>query len=273
MSLFICPICGSKLTIEKTHYKCSSGHCFDISKEGYVNLLPPNKKHSKNPGDDKDMVKARNRFLSSDYYLPLRKELESIFSKYYFDGMNIFDSGCGEGYYTLGICSALVKKGIKFQIAGIDISKEACKRAAKRTKYVEIAVASAYHLPVEDDSIDIVLNCFSPMCSEEFIRILKPNGKLIYVVPAPRHLWELKNAIYDNPYENERTEIEYKGFHHIDTKYVKSQIYLPNNEAITDLFTMTPYFWKTPKKGKDILKNLSELETEISFDIHIFEAE
>ena len=43
-------------------FNCIQGHSFDIAREGYVNLLLPNQKHSKSPGDSKDMMESRRSF-------------------------------------------------------------------------------------------------------------------------------------------------------------------------------------------------------------------
>ena len=74
MSLFICPLCGGALERNEKSYICPLGHSYDVSAEGYVHLLPANKKHSKLPGDDKNMVRARSRFLSGGFYQPLHAE-------------------------------------------------------------------------------------------------------------------------------------------------------------------------------------------------------
>ena len=42
-------------------------------------------------------------------------------------------------------------------------------------------------------------------------------------------------------------------------------------EALSDLFQMTPYYWKTPKTGAKRLADLESLTTRISFRIHIFQ--
>ena len=39
---------------------------------------------------------------------------------------------------------------------------------------------------------------------------------------------------------------------------------------ISDLFQMTPYFWKTPKAGSERLKKLESLGLTASFHIHVF---
>jgi len=270
MSLFKCPICGGKLERGEKSYACSSGHSYDIAAEGYVNLLPVNKKHSKLPGDDKNMVRARSRFLSSGYYEPLRKALIGLVLGLSSDSPAILDSGCGEGYYTEGIYDALKSAGKTPLVAGIDISKEAVKLAAKRVKSAEFAVASAYSLPLNIERIDLLLNCFSPLCGSEFRRVLKTGGYFIYVVPAPRHLWEMKRAVYDAPYENERHIAEYEGFELVKKETVDERISIPNRQTISDLFTMTPYFWETPQEGASRLLSLDSLETEISFDIYVY---
>lgn len=273
MSLFICPICGEILTRSEKSYVCPIGHSYDIAAEGYVHLLPANQKHSKLPGDDKNMVRARNRFLSCGFYEPLRSAIIGLVLELSFENTAILDSGCGEGYYTKGIFDALKSSGKTASVAGIDISKEAVKLASRRVKNAEFAVASAYHLPLADDTLDLIINCFSPLCVSEFRRVLKNGGCFIYVVPAPRHLWELKAAVYDKPYENERVRAEYEGFELMRTVTALERIAISDPQTIADLFTMTPYFWKTPQEGQARLSSLEKLETEISFDVYVYRKE
>lgn len=271
MSLFICPLCGSALERNEKSYICPLGHSYDVSAEGYVHLLPANKKHSKLPGDDKNMVRARSRFLSGGFYQPLQSVLSALVLELSSDSPAILDSGCGEGYYTQGIFDALTRAGKAPLAAGIDISKEAVRLAAKRLKNAEFAVASAYHLPLADESVDFVINCFSPLCVSEFKRVIKADGYFIYVVPAPRHLWELKCAVYNNPYENERVCAEYEGFRQREAVQLAKRIAVSDRQSIADLFTMTPYFWKTPQEGVQRLLSLDKLDTEISFDIYVYQ--
>ena len=271
MSLFACPLCHQPLTQEEHSYVCSTGHTFDKAKEGYVHLLPVNRMNSKSPGDDKEMVRARNRFLKSGYYDALRDALSSLAVQYAHPNTTLLDSGCGEGYYTQGITAALTSGGFTPTVAGIDIAKEAVRLASKGLQTAEFAVASAYHLPVGDASISLLLNCFSPLCLEEFTRVLKANGYFFYVVPAPRHLWSLKSAIYDSPYENELLRPEYDGFSYCDVKEVRANVTLPDTQTIRDLFSMTPYVWKTSKEGLERLHALNTLDVEIAFDIHVYQ--
>lgn len=110
-SLFRCPVCGGPLDREERVYRCADRHSYDIAKEGYTYLLPPNQKHSADPGDDKAMSAARRDFLSKEYYMPLLNTLCSRILPLAGEHPVILDAGCGEGYYTAGIRAALTAAG------------------------------------------------------------------------------------------------------------------------------------------------------------------
>ena len=178
-SLFRCPVCGAPLTRETHVYRCPNRHSYDIAREGYTYLLPPNQKHSAAPGDDRGMAAARRDFLSKGYYRPLLNTLCCQILSHSGDSPVILDAGCGEGYYTAGIYQALTAAGKTPRIAGTDISKAILRSAARRACGVEWAVASSFHLPVADGTADILLDCFSPLALEEFRRVLKPGGRFL----------------------------------------------------------------------------------------------
>ena len=269
MSLFRCPVCAAPLTRGKSAYTCPAGHSYDLSRDGYVHLLPANRMHSKTPGDDKGMASARSRFLATGAYSHLCDALSEL-ALFYTDGDSVLlDSGCGEGYYTSGVLEALRGVGRRPRAAGIDISKFCLRYAARREKDCEFAVASAYHLPVEDSSVDLLLNCFSPLALEEVRRVLRPGGVFLYVVPAPDHLWELKEILYEKPYRNAEEAVAYDGFEYVTIVSCERTVHV-EGQALSDLFQMTPYFWKTPKEGAERLAGYSELDVQADFRIHVF---
>ena len=98
MSLFICPICAAPLAREGNIYRCPGGHSYDVARSGYVHLLPANKKHSADPGDDREMTAARTRFLDGGWYSPLRQALCDLALTHASPSYTILDAGCGEGY-------------------------------------------------------------------------------------------------------------------------------------------------------------------------------
>ena len=268
-SIFSCPVCGEALMFDEGAYRCVSGHCFDRAKEGYVNLLPANRQHASAPGDDKDMVKARTAFLDSGRYTPLKEALCALAAKYAGERTALLDAGCGEGYYTEGLSRVIAEKGGR--TGGADLSKAAVKKAAKRCREAEIAVASVYHLPLADGSVDMVTDCFSPLAKEEYRRVLKDGGHFLYVVPGARHLWEMKEVLYEQPYENEVWEEAYEGFRLQETVPLSFGIHLEKTEEIMALFRMTPYAWKTPKEGVERLAEQKELGLLAEFRILVYE--
>ena len=270
-SVFCCPVCGAALTREARSLRCPAGHSYDLAKEGYVNLLPANHRHSASPGDDREMVAARTRFLDGGWYAPLRERLCGLAEQVCGAGPVLLDAGCGEGYYTAALCETLQRCGGR--TAGVDLSKAAVKRAAKRCPSAEIAVSSVYRLPVPTASADLLVNCFSPLAAEEFARVLKPGGTFLYVVPGPRHLWELKTILYDEPYENEEKREDYPGFRLVGVEPVETSFTLRDRESIQALFHMTPYTWKTPKNGAARLAEREELTVTAQFRIHEYRRE
>lgn len=270
-SLFRCPLCAAPLSRDGRRYFCPDGHSFDCSAAGYVHLLPANRKHSQNPGDDREMVAARSAFLDKGHYAPLRDALAKAVAGALagLPSPALLDSGCGDGYYTAGLHQALALSGAAPRICGVDLSKYALRRAAKRLPEGEFAVASVYHLPLADASVGLVLDCFSPLALDEFRRVLRPGGAFLYVVPAADHLWELKQVLYDQPYRNKEEDIPYEGFSYERVEPVEAVVDVAG-EALRDLFQMTPYYWKTPREGAERLAALDGLRVRASFRVHVF---
>ena len=262
MSGFLCPVCGRILEEYEGSFKCSNNHCFDKSGSGYVNLLIKGGK--KGHGDNKIMIKARHDFLNKDYYNDLKNCICSQVKKYTESGTSLLDSGCGDGYYTEGMCSAVLGKE-SGEVYAIDVSKEALKIAARSCKKVRFAVASAYKLPFEGGSFDIVTSIFAPMAHEEFYRVLKKGGIFITAIPLENHLYQLKQAVYDTPYKNKPENTEIEGFELLDKQEVRKEIQLSNNEDIKNLFMMTPYYYKTSESDQKKLDRLETLTTETEF--------
>lgn len=271
-SLFTCPLCTGALTRDAQTYACPGGHSYDISREGYVHLLPANRLHSKAPGDDKAMAAARGRFLSAGHYAHLKDALTGLALSCTGQAPAVLDAGCGEGYYTAAVHDALRAAGRSPRTAGVDLSKPSLRQAARREGEAEFAVASVYHLPVPDGSMDLLLNCFSPLATDEFRRVLRPGGVFLYVVPGPRHLWEMKQVLYDRPYENPEETAAYEGFAYERIVPAERTLRL-EGPAIMDLFGMTPYAWKTPREGVERLAALERLTVQAQFRVHVFRRE
>lgn len=270
MSSFICPVCGEELQSNGKSLFCENKHNFDTAKSGYTNLLLSQAKKEKRHGDDKLMVRSRQAFLDMGYYKPLLDILCETVKKYAVTGCRILDAGCGECWYTANIYDYLIKNQIIPEMFGVDISKDALSMGAKRCKAIELAVAGVFNLPVKENSCDILLSLFAPFSVEEFGRVLKKGGVIIKVFPLERHLWSLKALVYDEPYENEVSDTVLNGFELIKKREIRETVHLSCNEDIVNVFTMTPYYYKTSAEDQKKLQSVSSLDTEIEFGIIIY---
>ena len=273
MSLFCCPICLAPLRREERTYRCPRGHSYDVAREGYVHLLPANRKHARDPGDDREMTAARSRFLDGGWYSHLLEALCRLAAEHAGAETVFLDAGCGEGYYTAGIAAALKAAGKLAGAAGVDLSKHALRKAGRRTALAEFAVASVYRLPAADGCADLLLDCFAPLAIDEYRRVLRPGGTFLYVVPAPDHLMEIKEILYDKPYANPEQRVEYPGFRYEAVVPVSRKLRLEDSASIQDLVGMTPYAWKTPRAGLERLRGAERLDVTAAFRIHVFRRE
>ena len=271
--MFICPICQSPLCQQDRVLRCPKGHSFDIAAQGYVNLLPANKKSSKDPGDNAEMVGGRTRFLDSGSYQPLSNLLNQVVGPLCPSQGVVLDAGCGEGYYAARMAQFLEDEGKTPGFYGIDISKRAARHAATRCKKVHFAVASVFQMPIASGSADVCYNVFSPLCPTEFSRVLKPEGHFVAVYPAARHLFGLKEILYEAPYENQEKTFQLEGFQLLEKQRLTYQMVLEGNQLIQSLFMMTPYYYKTPVEGCQRLAACERLETEADFWVVTYQPE
>lgn len=168
-------------------------------------------------------------------------------------------------------CAPSKKRASTASFFGVDISKTALQYASKRSPDFTLCVASCAHLPVEDGSVDEVLNIFSPFVPEEFARVLKPGGYLLRAYPLREHLWELKALIYDTPRDNPPTPLTTEGFTLVETREVRDIIHLSCNEDILSLFRMTPYYYKTGAKDQQKAEQAQELSVKLAFGLAIYQ--
>lgn len=275
---FSCPVCGRPLSHREGDgaCRCSRGHSFDIASEGYVHLLPSNQKHSKIPGDTKEMVASRRRFLEAGGYELFSRELNRLAAECLKEAPVplLLDTGCGEGYYTGRMAGCFREKDLPVKVIGYDISKFAVKAAAKRYRdLADFAVASSFAVPLRDNASGCTVNVFAPIVPEELRRVTAPGGFLLLAVPSPNHLFGLKKVLYDAPYKNIRKDTNYPGFRFLKRLAVEGALCLSDPSLIEDLFRMTPYYWKTPQEGGNRLRRLSSLQTEIGFDFLLYRRE
>lgn len=257
---FICPVCGETLVLNEKTCLCKKGHCFDIAKEGYVNLTAGKAAHS---GDNPDMVKARQRIMERGYYDKLISALISLLKNIPFDVF--LDAGAGTGY----IAGKIKEEFIKSTVIATDLSKAAVALGAKKNKGVCFAVTKSSGLPLPNGSADVIFSAFAPCFCEEFRRVLKKDGFFISVAPGVSHLLGLKRELYEKTELNDVPNAFLKGFVLEQEMLIKDN-FKAEGSAITDLITMTPYYYRTERNAVLRLSELSKLETELEFILRVY---
>jgi 23S rRNA (guanine745-N1)-methyltransferase len=158
-----------------------------VARSGYINLLQPQDRRSKRPGDTPAAVAARRRLHDRGVTAPL---LDAIATMADLSAEDIvLDAGCGDGFY-LG--SLVNQSGIEGH--GIDISIPAVEAAARRYHECEWIVANADRfVPYSDCSFSVVLSITARMNSAEFRRVLRDDGRLLVALPAADDMIELRS--------------------------------------------------------------------------------
>jgi 23S rRNA (guanine745-N1)-methyltransferase len=191
--MLLCPVRNCQMALEREERRllCPRGHSFDVARSGYINLLQPQERRSKRPGDTVAAVEARRRLHDRGVTRPLLNAIAEIAAARPCDV--VLDAGCGDGFY-LG--SLAHQTG--FSAHGVDISVPAIDAAARRYRECEWIVANADRLlPYADGSFSIVLSITARMNSSEFRRVLREDGRLVVALPAPDDLVELRGAGHD----------------------------------------------------------------------------
>ena len=267
---FVCPKCMRPLAVgERGVAACGGGHTFDRARDGYYNLLLSNTGGTH--GDNREMLEARRRFLDTGAYLPLANKVVQLISLDFPEGGALLDIGCGEGYYTSIVSAKLREAGKCPDVHGFDISKDGVRLTAKRDKSFSLAVASAYKMPIADESFDAAMNVFSPLALEETVRILRHGGRFVMAIPDVNHLFGLKSALYATPYKNKPESPELEGLDLIATERVHYTLKLRSAEEINALFMMTPYAYRTPPESRARLLSMLSLETEVEFVVFVYQ--
>jgi len=227
--------CHTPLAIDARRAVCERGHSFDVARSGYLNLLQPQDRRSRVPGDSAEAVAARRRFLDRGFAEPIRDAIVAFMQPIHGP---VLDAGCGEGYH-LGAIDADERHGV-------DISVAAIEAAAKRYPQCQWIVANADRfLPYADASFGIVASITARLNPAEFRRVLRDDGALIVAIPGADDLVELRGMTRDRV---ERTVEMFADHFTLERhEHVRHVVEL-DEEAVTDLLKTT-YRRVKPRAG------------------------
>jgi len=249
-SPFACPLDGLPLVPVNKSLRCANNHTFDVSRYGYVNLLPVQLKPSRDPGDSKAMVAARRRVLDAGVFQPLAIAINEIatgvLTPSTTENITLLDAGCGEGYYTASLHEALCdeQEQLAIKVAGVDISRWAVTAATKRYPHLSWAVGNNKQLPLATGAAQLI-TCIFGFPTWQPWSILQHAGQSVMVVDAGlEHLLELRELIYPEVklHKPDRTEASTTaGYLQTTTRQVRFQQLIERRDQLDDLLLMTPH--------------------------------
>ncbi|MFZ5595878.1 MAG: putative RNA methyltransferase [Bacillota bacterium] len=249
IDIFICPICRADMGIQELKsLVCENGHCFDLSKKGYVNMLsgPVASKYNR------ELFDSRNIINKIGFFDPMIEGIGRLIHKFRGNtGTNkvkILDMGCGEGSNLARLINMLNRDNpFDYLGVGVDISKEGIKMASGNYPDIIWCVADLTKTPFADKQFNIILNIFTPSNYAEFKRIIADDGLVIKVVPGNGYLSELRRLFYDKTgkqtYSNEPViKLFGNNFNPLETQQLQYKVKI-DNENMRHLIKMTPLSW------------------------------
>lgn len=267
MVTVLCPVrgCGAPLERRDRAWSCGRGHLFDVARSGYCNLLQPQDRKSKNPGDPRESALARRRFLDAGHgdFL-LRALLEEI------DGLAlparpaVLDVGCGEGHHL----GSLARER-EMEAHGVDLSVPAVDLAARRWPGASWWVVNADRaLPFADGSFDLALSIAARRPAAELRRILKPEGRLLVVVPGEDDLIEPREAVLGEGKLRDRLDrvtAELDGRFELEANRTVRQVAKLDAEAVRDALAST--YRGARASQRERVETLGEMAVTLSYDV------
>lgn len=264
--MLMCPVCRADLILQNRHWQCENRHSYDQAKQGYVNLHVVQHKHSKSPGDTPEAVAARRRFLTAGCYQALQDKIVQLIAQLQLrTGLDI---GCGEGYYTQAIATVIPN------LVAVDIAKSAIQVAAKQdyAQQVTWVVATGAILPVQENCVQLCCSFFSPLPKTEMLRVLVADGYLLVATPAPRHLFAMRQALFDEVKEHspEKFIAQLQPEFELHAQYFISEQLQLTQDELKDLIAMTPYAWKAKAHKRQQLEAQADFKLEAQFCLYLF---
>ncbi|MFC5653690.1 putative RNA methyltransferase [Paenibacillus solisilvae] len=269
--MFRCPICdGQMRMVNSQSLICINQHCFDVSKQGYVNLLSRAIKTKY----DKRMFESRRAICRSGFFEPLHaiisdKIINQLRTK---ERFKVLDAGCGEGSQLTNIQEKIIQNTTNTPLAvGIDISKEGINNAAAEYSNAIWCIADIANCPFASHQFNFILNILSPANYSEFQRMIAADGRVIKVVPERDYLKEFRDVFYEGSqnqvYSNDNTLDHFKeNFEITDVERIRYQVAL-DDTLIKPLLRMTPLSWGTTEERLQKVRQMNLQQITMDFTI------
>lgn len=265
LGLFQCPKCKKAFKeVQGNSLVCQNHHQFDLSKKGTIHFPS----HHLTSDYDKDMLLSRRKMIQQGLYGSIEKTIIELLSELPKEA-TIVDMGCGEGSFVERLKGQVNPEK---HFIGFDLSKDGVQLASDFSEKAFFFIGDVTDMPFQNQKIDCLLNIFSPSHYEEMLRVLKPEGIIIKVIPESYYLKEMRELFYhDNPDKQEYSnENVYEKF--------KKDVSLIKEERITyqfpiihkdfeDTLKMSPILWGASDQAKQ--HAIDNYFSELTIDVKI----
>lgn len=295
-SILACPVCSGELKREGASLLCrttSKVHTYDVSRDGYVNLLPPGKGRNSRSGDEAAMIRSRSAFLETGAYDSISDAIAELICRCAprRDGhpITVIDSGCGEGYHSIRIARESARiSGEKIMLAAFDASKAGAAHGAKSAArcalspkggvgeawdgdvLISFMTGNIFSLPVKDRCADAVISMFAPLAWDEMSRILSDDGIVVVAASGEHHLYEMREVLYKDVITKAPCPTVGDGFEEICRRTVRYQTELAERDTICALFGMTPFCHRSPREGAERLCEMEKLTVTVHTELFVY---
>jgi len=270
--LLQCPLCFSPLVYDGRSVRCAGNHCYDISRQGYINFLtrPVKTKY------DSQLFRSRSIIIHSGFYDPLHEFITGMIAgklRSTAASFNILDAGCGEGSHLAILQKKLERRTCESVCAaGVDISKEGIALASRKHKNPLWLAADLANCPLGSGQFQCILNLLSPSNYAEFQRMLSDGGIIIKVLPEMDYLKELREILHGTElkresYTNIETQKLFKQhFGQTEVRHLKYKVHL-DQPLIGHLAAMTPLSWQAAATARQEIRGMDSLEITVNLTV------
>lgn len=269
----VCPVraCGKPLASSEggRAWVCAARHTFDVARSGYINLLQPQERRSRRPGDTREAILARRRIAEAGLDPPVAAEVLAVLAGLGVERPAVLDAGCGDGAFLEALSS-----GRQIDAHGVDISVPAIELAARRLPppaAVWVVANADRRLPWADGSFDVVTSITARRNRAEFARVLRKGGLAIVAVPGEDDLVELREAVQGEGRRRDRSAAVIEELAPdlvlVSSRTIRARAHL-DVAALRDLLVATYRGARSREQGR--ASTLGPLEVTSSRDLLVF---
>ena len=265
---FQCPVCDKALAQHQASqgFYCENKHHFDRSELGYWVFAKPQKQ--KPTGDSRQLMRAKRFLLETGIFDSMVVKVAQMMAEHFSQEMTQLDYDAADGFFLRSLAQHMAAQSdsVTLQQFGAIEAENAIFAAAKAQTLAHLDLVSLKKLPYADGCFDIVTLFDKPLKGKECLRVLKDDGKLLLVIPGPRHLWQLKAMVYPELSQKPFAPNLPKSLDVIGTEEVSDSFALQGEQALT-LLEMTPFAWRANDKMRHEIKSTYFDELTIDFRI------